>query len=705
VRAQVVEVCTRALGKAFPGVELPGYFVTEATKPEFGDYQNNTALTLYGKLKGAAGAPASPRATAERLLEAMREVVDEVAVGMLGKLEVAGAGFINIHLDRAWLEARVLDAALHGIRPPLVRTCRALVDFSSPNVAKEMHVGHLRSTIIGDTICRVLEFCGFETHRVNHVGDWGTQFGMLIAHMRREHPDFLAAPPPIADLQKFYKAAKVRFDEDESFKAEAHRNVVALQAGDPVCRKAWGLICEASRNEFSKVYKRLDISLDEVGESFYNPYIPAVVASLERMGQVQTDGGAKVIFPPQSKHAIPLIVVKSDGGFNYDSTDLAAVWYRVCELQVEWVIYVVDAGQGPHFDLVFDAAHNAGWCTCALGRGAPEADAEVASRRARRARRRSAALASRAAHAPRVARAPLRSHAQGAHAAAARPVRPRLRRRRQAFPHALGRGRAAGRPARRGQGADGEQVPRAAGGGGGGGGGGRGRRRVRLGGLRVHLAARRGRARARGRGHGLRGRQVRRPQVEPALELHLQLRADALDQRQHRRLPPLRPRADLLYHRQGEMRQALGRVTALGHAWRTPRRSRLATSAPLTRSCPCFWLRAPALRRACAAQSGVDIAALKAARTPIVLAHPAEVLFGGAIARLGDKIEEMLRELQPHVICEYLYDACGKLNAFVRECRVINVAESPSRLMLCVAGLNTMRKCFELLGITWLERI
>jgi arginyl-tRNA synthetase len=361
-RAQLVEICTRAAEASFPGmVAQHKGFVCETSRPEHGQYQNNLALALFSRLKGTANAPASPRAVAQALLDGMQAACAELAPGLFDKLEIAGAGFVNIFISRSYVEARVLDLAMHGPSAPAVKTCRAVVDFSSPNVAKEMHVGHLRSTIIGDVICRILEFCGFETHRVNHVGDWGTQFGMLIAHMRREHPDFLDSPPPISDLQKFYKAAKLRFDEDDTFKSEAHKNVVALQAGDPECRKAWRLICDASRTEFQKVYERLHIELDEVGESFYNPYIPAVVATLERYGQVQQEGGAKLIFPPQSKQAIPLIVVKSDGGFNYDSTDLASVWYRLCELKAEWVIYVVDAGQGPHFDLVFDAARNAGW--------------------------------------------------------------------------------------------------------------------------------------------------------------------------------------------------------------------------------------------------------------------------------------------------------------------------------------------------------
>jgi len=241
--------------------------------------------------------------------------------------------------------------------PPPGKRRKVVVDFSSPNVAKEMHVGHLRSTIIGDTICRILSFCGHEVLRVNHVGDWGTQFGMLIAHLKAVFPNFADRPPPISDLQQFYKDAKAVFDQDTDFKARAHAEVVKLQSGDGSSRFAWQQICDVSRREFEKVYKRLDVVLTEVGESFYNEYIPAVIAHLEHLGSVVPSDGAKVIFPqPGSKHEQPLIVQKGDGGFGYDSTDMAAVWYRLLELQADWVIYVTDAGQGPHFELVFDAS-------------------------------------------------------------------------------------------------------------------------------------------------------------------------------------------------------------------------------------------------------------------------------------------------------------------------------------------------------------
>ena len=308
--------------------------------------------------KGLPEGIKSPRDVAQRLADEMQRCDTS---GMMGRLEVAGAGFINIFLSTGWLSSRVQLIALHGVLPPVGRAQNVVVDFSSPNVAKEMHAGHLRSTIIGDSICRVLEFCGHRVHRVNHVGDWGTQFGMLIGHLKQVFPDFASAPPPIGDLQAFYKASKKHFDEDEAFKKLAHEEVVRLQAGDGASRHAWQQICDVSRREFEKVYSRLGVRLDEVGESFYNEYIGAVVGHLEEIGLVSTSGGAKVVFPPKTKHEQPLMVVKSDGGFGYDSTDMTAIWYRIFELRADWLIYVTDAGQAPHFELVFEAARAAGW--------------------------------------------------------------------------------------------------------------------------------------------------------------------------------------------------------------------------------------------------------------------------------------------------------------------------------------------------------
>ncbi|KAK2644602.1 hypothetical protein Ddye_019797 [Dipteronia dyeriana] len=237
---------------------------------------------------------------------------------------------------------------------------RVVVDFSSPNIAKEMHVGHLRSTIIGDSIARMLEFSNVEVLRRNHVGDWGTQFGILIEYLFKKFPNVEDVnETAISDLQAFYKESKKRFDNDVLFKERAQKAVVRLQGGESKYRQAWTQICEISRKEFNKIYECLGVHLEEMGESFYNPYIPKVIEALSNQGLIEVNEDAHVIFIEGFK--IPLIVVKKDGGYNYASTDLAALWYRLNEEKADWIIYVTDVGQQQHFDMVFSAAKRAGW--------------------------------------------------------------------------------------------------------------------------------------------------------------------------------------------------------------------------------------------------------------------------------------------------------------------------------------------------------
>ena len=241
-----------------------------------------------------------------------------------------------------------------------------VVDFSSPNIAKEMHVGHLRSTIIGDCIARVLEFRGYDVLRLNHVGDWGTQFGMLIAYLREAYPEALttANALDIGDLVSLYKKAKIRFDEDEEFKETARNEVVNLQAGAEDSRHAWGLLCDQSRREFQVIYDLLDINLTERGESFYNPFLSDVITKLEEQGLLEEDAGAKCVFlegfTNKNGDPLPLIVKKTDGGFNYATTDLAAIKYRVEKDHADRIIYVTDSGQGNHFAGVFQVARKSG---------------------------------------------------------------------------------------------------------------------------------------------------------------------------------------------------------------------------------------------------------------------------------------------------------------------------------------------------------
>lgn len=263
---------------------------------------------------------------------------------LIEKVESSGPGFINVYIAKSFVNNELKKIVKDGVKPPYAGpTKRCIVDFSSPNIAKEMHVGHLRSTIIGESICRLLEFFEYDVLRLNHLGDWGTQFGMLIAHLQDKIPNYTEVVAPISDLQAFYKESKKRFDEDEAFKARAYECVVKLQRYDPDIIKGWKLICDASRKEFEHIYRELDITLQERGESYYQKLMDQVVAEFEKSGLVQVDEGRKIVFP--EGQSIPLTVVKSDGGYTYDTSDLAAIHNRLITEKGDILLYVIDAGQ------------------------------------------------------------------------------------------------------------------------------------------------------------------------------------------------------------------------------------------------------------------------------------------------------------------------------------------------------------------------
>ncbi|HEY9818447.1 MAG TPA: arginine--tRNA ligase [Candidatus Obscuribacterales bacterium] len=347
-----------ALVAAF-GPDLAGTdpVLVPTTNPKFGDYQANVALSLAKRLQD------KPRAIAEALV-AKLEVSD-----CCEPPAIAGPGFINLKLRTDYLQDQLRQ--MHqsdrlGVAPTPAPQ-RVIVDFSSPNIAKEMHVGHLRTTIIGDSLARLLEFRGHDVLRLNHVGDWGTQFGMLITHLRDVCPEAItdASTVDIGDLVAFYRQAKQRFDAEDDFKERSRQAVVELQAGDDSARKAWQVLCDQSRREFQQLYDRMDIRITERGESFYNPLLADVVADLKASGLLVEDQGAQCVFlegfTNKEGNPLPLIIQKSDGGYNYATTDLAAIRYRTQQDRAERVIYVVDAGQANHFTQVFQVARRAGW--------------------------------------------------------------------------------------------------------------------------------------------------------------------------------------------------------------------------------------------------------------------------------------------------------------------------------------------------------
>ncbi|KAF5913214.1 hypothetical protein HPG69_016829 [Diceros bicornis minor] len=333
------EVFGCAIKAAYPDLANPPLIVTPSQQPKFGDYQCNSAMGISQMLK-AKEQKVNPREIAENITRHLpsNECIERV--------EIAGPGFINVHLRKDFVSEQLTNLLV-------------VVDFSSPNVAKEMHVGHLRSTIIGESMCRLFEFAGYDVLRLNHIGDWGTQFGMLIAHLQDKFPDYLTVSPPIGDLQAFYKESKKRFDTEEEFKKRAYQCVVLLQSKNPDIIKAWKLICDVSRQEFNKIYDALDVSLIERGESFYQDRMNDVVKEFEDKGFVQVDDGRKIVFVPGC--SIPLTIVKSDGGYTYDTSDLAAVKQRLFEEKADMIIYVVDSGQSMHLQTVFAAAQMIGW--------------------------------------------------------------------------------------------------------------------------------------------------------------------------------------------------------------------------------------------------------------------------------------------------------------------------------------------------------
>lgn len=347
------DICTVGLEAAFPDIHGLYQTVQVAGNPKFGDYQYNAAHQVVKILKDK-GVKISP-------VQAAKEIAEKIpSTPLLEKVEVVPAGFINLWLKKEYCQNIVTQQIVRGILPPpLDKKLRILIDFSSPNIAKQMHVGHLRSTIIGESIARLFEFLGHDVLRINHVGDWGTQFGMLIAHLEDKFPNYLTVSPPIADLQDFYKESKIRFDSDPDFKARAYNCVVSLQKGDKNYTKAWKMICDVSRKDFQQIYDKLDITLIERGESFYHSRMDLIVKELKTKDLLEEDEGRLVMFGLEEGQ-IPLTIVKSDGGYTYDTSDMACIKQRIHEEKSDWIIYVVDAGQATHFRVLFSCAQRAG---------------------------------------------------------------------------------------------------------------------------------------------------------------------------------------------------------------------------------------------------------------------------------------------------------------------------------------------------------
>jgi arginyl-tRNA synthetase len=304
----------------------------------------------------------SPRQVAEAVVAAA-DLAD-----ICERVELAGPGFINLTLEPSFIE-RCLDAMARDERlgvPTAATKDRVVVDYSAPNVAKEMHVGHLRSTIIGDAVARLLELAGHDVVRQNHIGDWGTPFGMLIEHLVDVGES--GARSSMGELSDFYRAARAKFDSDPEFADRARERVVLLQAGDARTLELWRQLVELSKHYFASVYARLGVGLtneDWRGESAYNAELPEIAAELERMGLASINDGALCAFPPgftnRDGEPLPLIVRKQDGGYGYGATDLAALRYRTQTLRGTRLLYVVGSPQAQHLSMVFAVGTQAGW--------------------------------------------------------------------------------------------------------------------------------------------------------------------------------------------------------------------------------------------------------------------------------------------------------------------------------------------------------
>ncbi len=323
---------------------------------QFADFQANVAMSL-----------------AKRLRRSPREVAESIRVALTdfpGTVEVSGPGFLNITLDDSWIAGEATgmreDARL-GV-PTVTPPQTVVIDYSAPNAAKEMHVGHLRTTIVGDSLARVHERLGNHVVRQNHLGDWGTPFGMLIEHLLDIGEEAAVAQLEAGLGTEYYQAARAKFESDEAFKTRARVRVTTLQSGDPETMRLWHVFMDATVRYFNKIYAMLGVTLtdaDIAGESMYNPMLERTCQDLEAAGVAVVSDGALCVFPPgfigSDDKPLPLIIRKSDGGYGYASTDMAAIRYRVHDLKADRILYVVGADQALHFRMVFAAGRLAGW--------------------------------------------------------------------------------------------------------------------------------------------------------------------------------------------------------------------------------------------------------------------------------------------------------------------------------------------------------
>ncbi|MDO4574600.1 MAG: arginine--tRNA ligase [Planctomycetia bacterium] len=328
--------------------------ITRCNDPKFGDYQANFAMGLAKSLGK------KPRDVAAELRDAVME--NAVAREMFEKIDIAGPGFLNLTFSETWLKKMLLTAAADGrLGIPMAEKPQTIVlDYSSPNVAKPMHVGHIRSTVIGNSLYRILKFLGHRVIGDNHLGDWGTQFGMILWGWKHFRDEAAFAEKPVEELTRLYRLARQKMDENEAIADECRRETEKLHSGDAENRALWSRFMPFCLDEIDRVYRRLDVTFDEtLGESFYNDRLPQVVEILQEKGLITESDGAKCVFLPGRE--APMIVQKSDGAYLYATTDLATVMYRMEQFHPDAILYIVDHRQSEHFEMFFETARKLGY--------------------------------------------------------------------------------------------------------------------------------------------------------------------------------------------------------------------------------------------------------------------------------------------------------------------------------------------------------
>lgn len=676
VRDQLCTLFAEAIKRAYPVAADWGGPMVVVSPQKLADYQCNNAMPIFGRLKGDKTLPADQKPKSPG--DVSQAIIDHLPENdLIASTEVTGPGFINVRVRDSTLTPRVEDLLRHaqvtGGDPKSTAACwapklpgghrRVVVDFSSPNIAKEMHVGHLRSTIIGDTLCRLFEFCGAEVRRINHVGDWGTQFGMLIAHLEDMEAAGNDTDAGVSDLMAFYREAKTRFDEDEEFKVRAQQRVVSLQGGDAGCLARWRRICDVSRQEFNKLYALLDVELEERGESYYNEMIPSTLDALQETGIMVESNGAQCIFT--SCEGTPLIARKSDGGFNYASTDLTALRHRLTSRseggeEATWLVYVTDVGQSLHFQMVFEAARMAGWLGEEAAQGASERAAKVAAAaktKMENAKKKAAktpgdeALAKSAidleAAAVRYADVAARA-AKAAEGAAARVLGPASRTAAPRIDH-VSFGLVMG--------TDGKRF------------------RTRSGDV-VRLVDLLDEARVRTMGILEARGELGEEQMKEGAEIigyGAVKYADLKNNRETNYVFDFDRMLDLRGNTAVYMLYAFARIRSIGRK---------------------------------ALEVGVDVQQyLSDVSGHVHVTHPKEHSLVLHLVRFPEVVQEAVDELKPNKITDYLYELSDRYTQFYGDCKVIGSEEEHSRILLCEATSLVMTQAFSLLGMKTMERV